>query len=547
MTDPASLIPIPPPPEDDDFAFEANLDFPERYPGLGQLNDLIKKLPPEGQPNLSPNEAPDLASFASRKTLEKAFKNSQSSLNSLEPNAELTTLPQSHDEELGLGDPFNFPADYPKRDQTTTNQETVAETTNKPPIKDENPAAFASLKSPKAPILNSEASSVNSETSSELSSEPSSELNSETSSELNSEASPELNSEPSSELSSEASSEASPELSSEASSELSSEASPELSSEANPELNSEPSFELNSEASFELNSEASSELTSEASPELSLTASSELNSEPSSEPSLTTNSEPSLTTNSEPSPTTSSELNSEASSELNSEASSELNSGAISELNSEASSELNSEAISELNSEASSEASSEAPLGDEGFGPVDTLTFPDDYPKRDQTEATKKLPPENPANLPPIEDTPLYGNRPVRIFEIVNALLERNPNADEDLVNRAYVFAATAHQGATRRSGEPYLIHPLAVAWILTDMRLDATTVAAGLLHDVVEDTKFTKEDIQKEFGEDVAKIVAGVTKIGKLEFKSDTERAAANMRNMILAMLTDPRVILVK
>lgn len=147
----------------------------------------------------------------------------------------------------------------------------------------------------------------------------------------------------------------------------------------------------------------------------------------------------------------------------------------------------------------------------------------------------------------PIEGIPVYSMRAVRIHEIVDALLEQNPNADDELVNRAYVYAATAHQGMTRRSGEPYLIHPLAVAWILTDMRLDATIVAAGLLHDVVEDTKNTVDDIRREFGQEVARIVDGVTKISKLNFSSATERAASNMRKMILAMLTDLRVILVK
>ncbi|MDR1487298.1 MAG: bifunctional (p)ppGpp synthetase/guanosine-3',5'-bis(diphosphate) 3'-pyrophosphohydrolase [Deltaproteobacteria bacterium] len=147
----------------------------------------------------------------------------------------------------------------------------------------------------------------------------------------------------------------------------------------------------------------------------------------------------------------------------------------------------------------------------------------------------------------PLEGMPVYGSRPVRIGEIIDSLLEQNPDADDDMVRRAYVFAASAHHGMTRRSGEPYLNHPLAVAAILCDMKLDISAVAAGLLHDTVEDTDVKVEDIRKNFGVDVANIVDGVTKIGKFNFNSATEREASNMRKMILAMLTDLRVILVK
>jgi GTP pyrophosphokinase len=174
------------------------------------------------------------------------------------------------------------------------------------------------------------------------------------------------------------------------------------------------------------------------------------------------------------------------------------------------------------------------------------IQFPAGYPERSQSEEDKKKAEEQTA-FEPMEGIPVYGMRAVRIHEIVDALHEHNPNADCELVNRAYVFAATAHQGATRRSGEPYLIHPLSVAWILTDMRQDAVTVAAGLLHDVVEDTKYKEEDIIREFGPSVGAIVSGVTKISKLNFTSQSEREAVNMRRMILAMLTDLRVIFVK
>ena len=148
----------------------------------------------------------------------------------------------------------------------------------------------------------------------------------------------------------------------------------------------------------------------------------------------------------------------------------------------------------------------------------------------------------------PLEDAPVYGGQPVRIEDIMESLTRNHPDADVTLVQRAYIYAASAHQGMVRRSGEPYLNHPLAVAGILCDMKLDVASVAAGLLHDTIEDNPdVTYDDIAKKFGKDVANIVDGVTKIGQMNFSSATERKATNMRKMILAMLTDLRVILVK
>lgn len=147
----------------------------------------------------------------------------------------------------------------------------------------------------------------------------------------------------------------------------------------------------------------------------------------------------------------------------------------------------------------------------------------------------------------PLEGAPVYGGQAVRIEGVLEALTKHHPAADVSLVQRAYIYAASAHQGMTRRSGEPYLNHPLAVAAILCDMKLDAATVAAGLLHDTIEDTDATFDEIAAKFGREVATIVDGVTKISKMNFSSATERKAGNMRKMILAMLTDLRVILVK
>lgn len=136
----------------------------------------------------------------------------------------------------------------------------------------------------------------------------------------------------------------------------------------------------------------------------------------------------------------------------------------------------------------------------------------------------------------------------VRRFEdILEAVEAYNPGADFDLLRRAYVFSAREHRNQVRRSGEPYLVHPLEVAYALAELRLDTASVVAGLLHDVVEDTLTTIEAVAGYFGEDVAHIVAGVTKISKLRFASQEQAEAENLRKMILAMVDDVRVILVK
>jgi GTP pyrophosphokinase len=121
------------------------------------------------------------------------------------------------------------------------------------------------------------------------------------------------------------------------------------------------------------------------------------------------------------------------------------------------------------------------------------------------------------------------------------------PNADLDLLARAYRFSAASHQGQHRASGEPYLSHPLEVAHLLVDFKMDVTTVTAGLLHDVLEDTGTTKEDLEREFGREIADLVDGVTKIGKLAFSSREERQAENFRKMLVAMARDLRVLMIK
>lgn len=135
----------------------------------------------------------------------------------------------------------------------------------------------------------------------------------------------------------------------------------------------------------------------------------------------------------------------------------------------------------------------------------------------------------------------------LRINDIVDRVLSYNPNADIDLIRKAYVFSAKVHIGQVRLSGEPYLIHPLEVAGILTQLKLDAASVATGLLHDTVEDTLTNIKDIQENFGEEVAQLVDGLTKISKIPLKSAEEGQAENFRKMILAMVKDIRVILIK
>jgi GTP diphosphokinase / guanosine-3',5'-bis(diphosphate) 3'-diphosphatase len=133
-------------------------------------------------------------------------------------------------------------------------------------------------------------------------------------------------------------------------------------------------------------------------------------------------------------------------------------------------------------------------------------------------------------------------------FEDVERKVERHhPDADLDSLRRAYIYSAKAHKDQVRASGEPYLIHPLSVAAILADMKMDVATVSTGLLHDVVEDTLASTDDISKLFGEEVANLVDGVTKISNLGKKSKEEAQAENLRKMILAMTDDIRVVLVK
>lgn len=131
--------------------------------------------------------------------------------------------------------------------------------------------------------------------------------------------------------------------------------------------------------------------------------------------------------------------------------------------------------------------------------------------------------------------------------QFLNYLLSVNPHYDMELIERAYAKAEQMHEGQLRKSGEPYLIHPVEVAKILADLGMDENTIVAGLLHDAVEDTPYTQEDLKRDFGEEVALLVDGVTKLGSLVYESKEERQAENLRKMFLAMSKDIRVLIIK
>ncbi|HEU4889828.1 MAG TPA: bifunctional (p)ppGpp synthetase/guanosine-3',5'-bis(diphosphate) 3'-pyrophosphohydrolase [Thermoanaerobaculia bacterium] len=135
----------------------------------------------------------------------------------------------------------------------------------------------------------------------------------------------------------------------------------------------------------------------------------------------------------------------------------------------------------------------------------------------------------------------------IRFEDILDKVESYRPDFDEELLQKAYIFSAREHRGQVRSSGEPYLIHPINVAYILADMRLDETSIAVGLLHDVLEDTLTTKETLVEMFGEQVAELVDGVTKISRYAYVSKEEQQAETFRKMLLAMVSDLRVVLVK
>src|SRR3954469_14998949 len=135
----------------------------------------------------------------------------------------------------------------------------------------------------------------------------------------------------------------------------------------------------------------------------------------------------------------------------------------------------------------------------------------------------------------------------MRQFELVELVKSYDPNADEGLLNRAYVYSMKAHGAQLRTSGDPYFSHPIQVAGLLAQMKLDSASIVTGLLHDTIEDTVATLEDIERQFGPEVGRLVDGVTKLSRIELQSDQTKQAENFRKLVLAMSADIRVLLVK
>ena len=135
----------------------------------------------------------------------------------------------------------------------------------------------------------------------------------------------------------------------------------------------------------------------------------------------------------------------------------------------------------------------------------------------------------------------------MRQFELVERVLAYDPNANEAMLNRAYVYAMKAHANQKRASGDPYFAHPLEVAAILTELRLDDETIATALLHDVIEDTEATRAEIDRLFGPDIGALVDGLTKIKKLDLITKKAEQAENFRKLLIAISSDIRVLLVK
>src|SRR5215472_6155306 len=169
-------------------------------------------------------------------------------------------------------------------------------------------------------------------------------------------------------------------------------------------------------------------------------------------------------------------------------------------------------------------------------------TLPDS-PVPEENSAPEVRPDDQPASPPALTQAEI-DQRFERLLRQVQA---NRPNEDVSLIRKAWDFCVHHHSGQMRASGEPYIIHPLEVAEVLVEMKLDSTAIAAALLHDAVEDTPATTPEIAAGFGDQVAHIVEGVTKIDKIQFANREDRQAENVRKMLLAMVTDVRVVLIK
>src|ERR1700734_3030842 len=157
------------------------------------------------------------------------------------------------------------------------------------------------------------------------------------------------------------------------------------------------------------------------------------------------------------------------------------------------------------------------------------------------TDSVVALPPE------PVKAVKPSRSRMMRQYDLVERVRSYNPDTNEDLLNRAYVYAMKAHGSQTRASGDPYFSHPLEVAAILTGLKLDDATIVAALQHDTIEDTEATRAEIDSVFGQEIGALVEGLTKLKRLELVSREAKQAENLRKLLLAISDDVRVLLIK
>ena len=176
--------------------------------------------------------------------------------------------------------------------------------------------------------------------------------------------------------------------------------------------------------------------------------------------------------------------------------------------------------------------------------------MPIDLPRM-QNQPRSRAPVAHSPDLAPLEleKAPAKPRRPrlMRQYELIDRVKQYNPNANEELLNRAYVYAMRAHGEQKRASGDPYISHPLEVAAILTELKLDDATIAAALLHDTIEDTAATRAEIDRVFGHEIGRLVEGLTKLKRLELVSKEAKQAENLRKLLLAVADDVRVLLIK
>ncbi|MBV8839030.1 MAG: bifunctional (p)ppGpp synthetase/guanosine-3',5'-bis(diphosphate) 3'-pyrophosphohydrolase, partial [Alphaproteobacteria bacterium] len=173
----------------------------------------------------------------------------------------------------------------------------------------------------------------------------------------------------------------------------------------------------------------------------------------------------------------------------------------------------------------------------------------DNLPRPQNQRPSQRVVEPAPSIAPAETDEPKKARRPqmMRQYDLIDRVKAYNPNTNEDLLNRAYVYAMMAHGTQTRASGDPYFSHPLEVAAILTDLKLDDATIVAALLHDTIEDTAATRAEIDEKFGPEIGALVDGLTKLKKLDLVTREAKQAENLRKLLLAIAADVRVLLIK